>query len=853
MPSEDAVPLHTAHSAKSTESVPETGDPAGGLEAAQPPKPATLEEAKLKAAVHWSFSPDAFGFRRELKELVANSDDSDKWILKSSERQRILKAKLPLDKLRAARSTSAGASADPGENVLDKILKGPSIRLTDFGDTELPYLLQAVRWFAEDITGLPGIPSGAAVNSEMAHRRIRGQLRELTRSKVRGRSTELAALTSWQNNPDAGPIVVTGIGGIGKSSLVAQFLLDQPESALLLWLDFDRADLAPDNAVSVLDIMAEQLSAQVPDFAKPRITFEQWKKHAKNMGKALEKASGSRGNAGSDSGGGSGPSSQVLLVLDGFEVAQHFEKHSELWDVLGVILKLAPLLRVIISGRAPVKDLILCDKRAVPLLLQGIPREDAIHWLEEKGLEDPAIRNRVFELSRGIPLLLGLAVRLIERGGDLSDLPERLPREFVEGFLYRRILNRVQDKELIPLMWDALVLRRINHAILRHVLHDKLPKTATLEDVYRRLAREMGLIDPDGLTSLHAEIAIDGETDLQLRPEVRAATLKLLEEDMQPGDFAGAARVREIDSRAADWYAAQSSENLLRATINTAELIYHRLRLGDTAIAETVWRHECSPYLESALDDLAPAAHAWLRRRLNAAHGHIVTWEADALKRIWNQISRGLERGVPQILGERRERSGPSPIVFYDAWVKWKAGDYLGAGQILDNASLGDPNDTRELGARKISRDRRLLRAAVAVAEKDTEKAEWLLASISDRDLWGKTLAGKLQALAVLAVRIRLTIDLITEVEVLGLPKSEDSDHDPKHSVAFHERLNSPLLPSDCLLSEFGYSWDRIRQSENPLDLIPVPGRIAELTKFHSLIEEARSRESLRCRKVDHF
>lgn len=48
-------------------------------------------------------------------------------------------------------------------------------------------------------------------------------------------------------------MLITGIGGVGKSALVARFQAQLPENQLLLWLDFDRADLAPDDAVSVLD------------------------------------------------------------------------------------------------------------------------------------------------------------------------------------------------------------------------------------------------------------------------------------------------------------------------------------------------------------------------------------------------------------------------------------------------------------------------------------------------------------------------------------------------------------------------------------------------------------------------
>ena len=45
------------------------------------------------------------------------------------------------------------------------------------------------------------------------------------------------------------------------------------------------------------------------------------------------------------------------MVLDGFEIAQHAQHHDEIWDVLESLLTQIPDLKIIISGRAPVKGL----------------------------------------------------------------------------------------------------------------------------------------------------------------------------------------------------------------------------------------------------------------------------------------------------------------------------------------------------------------------------------------------------------------------------------------------------------------------------------------------------------------
>ena len=83
---------------------------------------------------------------------------------------------------------------------------------------------------------------------------------------------------------------------------------------------------------------------------------------------------------------------------------------------------------------------------------------------------------------------------------------------------------------------------------------------------------------------------------LVLRPEVRSATLRLLEQE-------DAAFVRGIDGRAAAWYASRD----LADPTNAAELVYHRLRLGDTDAAAAAWRMECANLLLRAEEELKRA------------------------------------------------------------------------------------------------------------------------------------------------------------------------------------------------------------------------------------------------------
>lgn len=623
----------------------------------------------LRAAVLWNFDPGQFeeSDRKQLQPLVGDPQ-KDRWSLLAKERRRLINSAGSLDALRAARGDDAINSIEQG--VIDTILKGPPYDLDGIAEEALPYWLQAVRWFNEIV---PSLPTPKEVNQTLERRRIRSRLRRYAGSEFRGRSDELARLKTWYDDEHAGPMTITGIGGIGKSALVSQFALTLPDDTVILWLDFDRADLAPDDAVSVLRVLSEQAGVQIDDFAAPALNEANWPQAAREFGAAF--AGSLRQNA----------ETAPLLVLDGFEIAQYVQKHQEIWELLGLILEQVPALRVLVSGRVPVPDLKLNGRAAESMHLTGLDRANVDAWLQDSGITDPDVASRVFELSKGVPLVLRLATQWFSTGGDLKELQKELPKVIVEGFLYQRILDRVMDEKLKEIAWDALVLRFITVDIIAGVLSDNLPDDLDAPEVFARLAREMSLVQSNVTSTptssaLSMTIATDGS--LRLRPEVRLATLRLLETERTD-------RVREIDKRAAKWYASHD----LSDAVNVAELVYHRLRLSDLDGAEDAWRDDCIPHLMFAEDELqedAVEARAWLREHLSSGSSEaaeLEAWELDALGRIKNAMERQLLRAIPAILAERSERSPTSPLLVYDAWVMRQSGDLAGARKIMSTGA----------------------------------------------------------------------------------------------------------------------------------------------------------------------
>jgi hypothetical protein len=773
----------------------------------QPPVTPAAADELLEAAVRWEIDPSELepGTVAQLEPLVVEPS-SDTWALPATERISLLRAAPSVEALRDAR----GPAPVPGigQVVIDRILKGPPFSLEDVPEGELPYWLQATDWFAGVV---PALPTPDDVRLALERKRMRSRLEAIGGEGFRGRADELATLNAWYRDPAAGPMVLSGIGGVGKSALVARFVLQLPEDTLQLWLDFDRADLAPDDAASVLRVIFEQLATQHPGVVAPVIDATTWQGTITQLGKAVGPALA-----------GAPP---PLLVLDGFEVAQHAIQHREIWHLLEQLLPQVPGVRVLVSGRAPVTGLTLSGREAKALHLEGLSQPEATAWLLDNGFEDSRVAARVAEITRGVPLALRLAARWRAEGGDPAELPEgEAPQWMIDGFLYDRILDRVVNQRLKKLASDALVLRRVTAEMIPAVLGDSAPVDVPADEVFEALAREMALVG-DG-TEGHGldfpRLVLPGTAVLQLRPEVRSATLQLLATDKP-------ARVREIDERAAAWYAKQDPDDI----VNAAELVYHRLRLGDLDGAALAWRDGCAPLLLYAEDELPDkAARDWLLNRTKVpASGPTeqLAWERDACDRLQALLLRGVLPSVDSVLAERTERSPGSALIVYDALSRHWNGDREGARTLLDAA---------EPAHGTAGRDRAVVRAWLAAETGDREGAERWLAELEPLERWGNRPDPALDALTVTAARVRLAIDLHAELLLAELLREVD---DPE---SIRVALEVVLPPSDVVMPVLSDQVGTRRGLESYGEQLSIPTHPDELQRFTFDLDDARRRNT---------
>jgi hypothetical protein len=798
--------------------------PAAELEsiASMPPRSieknikSTTSPVLLQAALQWYVNPATLNEgEKEILQPYVIDGHPRKWAMKLEERQRLLSETGSLDELRTTwekipKEELSSASNTIRENVIEGILAGPPYKLEAIAEAELPYWLQAVPWFENTITGLP---TPSAIHLSLEQRRMRSRLSQVAGPDFSGRQEELTTMQQWYGEKEQGPLLITGIGGVGKSSLISKFILDQPPATVFFWLDFDRADLSPDDAESVLAVIDQQAYVQLEGYKKTIPKEGSWEQQAIWLSKAIA--------------GVLTPSHPALLmVLDGFEVAQHTKKYNEIWQVLELLIQQLPELKVIVSGRAPVKYLQLKGRKAVPLPLKGMDEKASAGWLRAHRITEEPIIAEVFRISKGVPLILRLAARLVEKGGSVFDLPQTLPESMIEGYLYQRILDRVIDPLLHPLAKDLLVVRKVTLPMLEKVFPGSIPGNKEPAEIFEGLMREMGLVneaDPGASIALPAE---NGE--LHLRPEVRSATLKLLE-------LENADHVKAIHQKAIDWYLGQDQS----INSNRAELIYHYLHLGDITHAEALWQEDCRLLLTDAEPDFvegAIAARAWLKTKLEApipADALINTeaWELDALGRIKDAMLRGLERIVPDILQEQEKRSANSPLLVYDVLVLMKKDQLAEAYQLLE---------ARSPLIRAIQLQRLALKALLARKQGNmlaTDDCLLILESI----LPEKEGDWSLPVLLLRAARIRLQVLLEHEMTLYSL-MNEDGN---VQGEWIKRNIHRFLMPADVVLPALCEQLNNIAvKQESFTALLDVPYGPSGLMDFKGLLNRKRTRST---------
>ena len=420
------------------------------------------------------------------------------WTLQVGPRQEALRSFATRDELRRALALNDRPVGDPLQKLLDGLILGTMPGVDDLGEDELTLAAQVVGW----LTGVPAreplpLPDLDAIRRRLDLLRLVGPLRRMAGERFHGRVGELARNREHVDGPPGQPLVIWGVGGVGKSSLVARAALDLIDGRWpggpgpVVYLDFDRKLLSPERPASLLLEAVQQVAAQMPARNTSALVLTQLLTEdlqgpadgpagASPAPDAAWMLSGSIGSHRFSSFADmltevSHWSGRPLLVaLDTFEDIQYRSKQTVglVWNFLGQLQDTVPQVRVIIAGRARVEG-----REGPEIELPGLDADSAVRCLVDLGIPGDSARF-VYDHVGGNPLCLHLAAEVVHResvqalaeGVAGDEFGGMLRQGLIAGFLFRRILGQIHNPEVRKLAHPGLVLRWITPELIREVL-----------------------------------------------------------------------------------------------------------------------------------------------------------------------------------------------------------------------------------------------------------------------------------------------------------------------------------------------------------------------------------------------
>lgn len=594
-------------------------------------------------------------------------------------------------------------TGDPLRQTMAAYLSGHVKPVDEQSLTELESTSSVCEWLRA--AGFEGLPERNSIQRRIDWLSLLEPFEHLAGPSFRGRARELERLRAYVgvlppgsaaqatrrlvervfNLKDKPPFLIYGPGGIGKSTLVARFILEhthalEQERFPFAYLDFDRPDV---DASEPLTLLVEALRQIGIEYADARESCENIRRGwiellAKGQPRARTQSAAVLDFATLLEALGTNDR-PVLLVLDTFEEVQFRseENVSGVWRLLEELQPAISRLRICLVGRAP-----LPGRRTDDLALEGFDEEAAIGYLQARGVSDPAAARKIARQVGGSPLSLHLAAEVVAQEGSKRGKLDLATREFlftrlddnvIQRELYRRVLGHIHDPTVRKLAHPGLALRRLTPDLILKVIAkpcgieiDSLDEARVLFD---KLRREVSLVS----------LSSDGA--LVNRPDVRMLMLHLLERD-EPN------KTREIREGAVSYYQERPPDPRERA-----EEIYYRLTLGhQSGIIDSRWMAGVQPYLASALSELTGARRAYLAGRLGLEVDEetrrladVEDWELVVGRKARDLLADGRPAEVLELIGSRSERTSTSPLYALEATALMQLGRWYESLDVLES------------------------------------------------------------------------------------------------------------------------------------------------------------------------
>lgn len=619
---------------------------------------------------------------------------------------------------------------DPIQQMLVKVVKGESLVVEKLSRSQLAALLVVTEWFDGVLDKLPDT---ARIRAQLAREDLAAPLRHLAKNFI-GREAELDDLRAYLGDvsqastlrrgrkaisdlagsiastfgasSNAGPpLFVHGIGGVGKSTLVAQFGLELTDLAIpFVFLDLDRPHLDPRRPTTLLAEAARQLRVQLPAGAgQAQRLVEELDAMNSHADEALESESVniSRFPYAVEEFCGfakAHTTRNLPFIIDTFEVAQSLGDSTVylVKDMLARLQRGIPNLRPVICGRVLPNGNMF---QAEPLPLVEFDQPSAERFLAVMLKDKPdlaadtaTIQTAVRSVER-TPLALALTAQLlIDHGIDAVRSPSLFGIVLYTkdaAYLYNRVLEHIPPGDMRKLAKPGLVLRRLSADIIRQVLAGPCELNIETDQQARELlenfSKQVSLVERE-----------PGNV-LRHRVDVRRLMLPALEREI------GRSMVQRIDQAAVDYHVKYDEP------FNRAEELYHRLRLADIANFELRWRGDVADRLREAIEDFeprrgwvgAPEARVALSFKLGSTPdaealkvADLAHWERATATRVSVLLQQGQFEEALKILHERRDRVAASQL------FRQEAEAYLGIRQFASALQVAEAgvNSAQEVG-----------------------------------------------------------------------------------------------------------------------------------------------------------
>ena len=454
-------------------------------------------------------------------------------------------------------------------------------------------------------------------------------LRRLVGTHFRGRDDVLQTLAKHSHGEpeDDSILIMWGIGGAGKSTILGKHLLDIDSQSDLprpwAYVDFDDPKIDPTNHFALMEQIARHLgllytgtdiagAAVDPEAATNlesaylslegiaadedlRVEFSVDMASAANTRSLVESLAEATHALPME------PS--LLLVFDTFEQVQVRGRYAvqRVRELIDEILDVMPFARIVVSGRGNITDW----RNTHTLKVGDLDEESADQVMIALGVDKPDARNTVIQKLGTNPLTLRLVADGIKAGRlsdeDLDKLVVGARSIRMQGHLYTRILGHIRDGEIRRLTHPGLVVRRVSSGVIADVLSEICEiHPDRIDDLLDRLPHNVSLFEPDD------SMPNEGPA-LKHRQDVRETMLALMVEDP-----AWRSQLERIHDLAVQHYSQFDHR------IAQAEELYHRIMRDDEPAAiDPLWSDEIAASIARSWDEPLPQrARLWLGARI---------------------------------------------------------------------------------------------------------------------------------------------------------------------------------------------------------------------------------------------